>query len=256
MYPRLLLPLFHPDRTSIQIRLEAHAAASTLPFAAAAQRARLAALNALAVAPVPYDYAHRASAPVSSSATTATDADDDRAVASICPPVEERRLDSVGRPVGVRTAAVLGREAVAAAAAIVVAEDAVAANAAAAVEEEDWAAAAGERKTGGFAGGYLGSGAIVAAAGAAGTDVSVTVVTRAGVGGVLKALRSAGRFEEAADVALRGLDQVGTCGGGGRCCWWGTFRLVFSRVCVRWCPESMVVVFVVTFLFLFRESRT
>eukprot|EP00903_Cladosiphon_okamuranus_P013430 g12510.t1 len=204
-------------------RLEAHAAASTLPFVAAAQRARLAALNALAVAPVPYDYTHGSPAPSSSAATTTAEPGDDCAVASICPPVEERRLDSAGHPAGVRTAAVLGREAVAAAAAIVVAEDAVALNAAAAAaaaeeeeeEEEGWAATGGDRKTDGFAGKYSGgysggySGAIVAAAGA-GKDVSVTVVTRAGAGGVLEALRSAGRFEEAADVALSGLDQPRT----------------------------------------------
>ena len=200
-----------PDR-KIQSRLEDHSGASTLPFAAAAQRARLAALNALAVAPVPYSYSH--GAPSSSSAaagTTSAYDDDDGAVASICPPVEERRLDSAGRPAGVRTAAVLGREAVAAAAAMIVAEDAAAAAEAAAVaaaEEEDWAS--GERKMGGVAGGYAGAGRAGAIVAAAGADVSVTVVTRAGVCGVLKALRSAGRFEEAADVALRGVDQVRT----------------------------------------------
>eukprot|EP00752_Nemacystus_decipiens_P008562 g7648.t1 len=192
-------------------RLEAHPAASTLPFAAAAQRARLAALNALAVAPEPYRYSDGApSSCSSSSAAGAAGAYGDGenggdAVASICPPVEERRLDSAGRPAGVRTAAVLGREAVAAAAAIVVAEDSAAAEAgaAAAAEGADWAV--GGRKMRGAArkGGY--AGAVVAAG-----EVSVTVVTRAGVSGVLEALRSAGRFEEAADVALRGLDQPRT----------------------------------------------
>ncbi|CAN0039916.1 unnamed protein product [Pylaiella littoralis] len=136
--------------------------ASTLLFAAAAQRARLAALNALAVAPLAAD--NNNTPPFSSSEAAAA------AVASICPPVEERRLDAAGRPAGVRTAAVLGREAAAAAAAI---------------------------------GGWAGvPGRFAAAAGA-----KVALVARTGVSGVVEALTSAGRFEEAADVVLKGLDH-------------------------------------------------
>lgn len=241
--PRFLPPppfarlqtLLSPVPLENQIRLEAHPAASTLPFAAAAQRARLAALNALAVAPVPYGYGHGSSAAGGAGVGVgAGEGDDHYAVASICPPLEERRLDSAGLPAGVRTAAVLGREAVAAAAAMVVAEDEAAA---AAAGEEDWMM--GERKMGGVgvsrAGAGGGAGAMAVAAG----DVSVTVVTTAGVSGVLEALRSAGRFEEAADVALRGLEQVGmgaaeaaAGGGGGGGLWLGTF---FSTYCCLVC---------------------
>ena len=84
-------------------RLEAHPEGATLPYAAAAQRARLAALNALAVAPL---------------------GQDGDTIAAVFPHEGARRtLDASGQPAGVRTAAVLEREAVRVAAAIDLAEE-------------------------------------------------------------------------------------------------------------------------------------
>ncbi|CAN0538396.1 unnamed protein product, partial [Laminaria digitata] len=124
-------------------RLEAHPSGSTLPYAAAAQRARLAALNALAVAPL---------------------GENGDEIAAVFPHEGARRnLDASGHPAGVRTMAVLGREAVQVAAAIDL--------------------AAGEEGVGSGGGGV--------------------VVT--GGGKVVEALLAVGRYEEAADVVLRGL---------------------------------------------------
>ncbi|CAM9708403.1 unnamed protein product [Scytosiphon promiscuus] len=144
-------------------RLEAHPNGSTLPFVAAAQRARLAALNALAVAPLPANY-HDGHEDSSSPAGGAAEVD---AVASICPPVGERRLDSAGRPAGVRTAAVMAREAARVSAAMSAAEAAVAV----AVVDE-------------FA-----------------------ALTETEVPDVARRLASRGRYEEAADVVLKGLED-------------------------------------------------
>lgn len=82
-------------------RLEQHKNATTLPYATAAQRARLAALNALAIAtPGPWG----------------------GEVAALFPAVPDRRLTPDGRPDGVITAATLGRDAAVCAAAIELAE--------------------------------------------------------------------------------------------------------------------------------------
>lgn len=178
-----------PPRTP---RLEAHSAASTLPFAVGAQRARLAALNALSVAGNAYPSSDDTA--VAAAATAAP-------VASICPPAGERRLDGYGRPAGVRTVAVLGREAVSAAGAIGLAV------ATAAKEEgvqEFGGRYAGKEEAKEFGGRY-----------AVGVQVSVEV-GNADVSGVVEALALGGRYEEAADVVLEGLAH--------QVCFWGFGR--------------------------------
>lgn len=203
-----LFTLFTPALPALPAtphRLETHPEASSLLFATATQRARLAALNALAVAPLSDSKGPSFSSSSSSylSSETVTGAggagEAGGAVASICPPVGERRLDAAGRPAGVRTAAVLGREAAASAAAIVVA---VAAAAASAEEEAENEAEKNDKKK--WAGVH---GRFAAVRGGGVAVAEVAVVTRSGVSGVVEALTSAGRFEEAADVVLKGLDH-------------------------------------------------
>lgn len=159
--------------------MESHPDASTLPYAAAAQRARLAALNALAVAP------------------PGPGGDE---VAALFPRPEERRLDPAGQPTGVRTATVLGREAAPAASAVGLAEE---------------VAAAREAGDGGDSGGGGRAGVMDVVGGdgvwgGGGEEVAV------GVEAVVEALCAAGKYEEACDAVFGGLnDQVRYCGWGG-----------------------------------------
>lgn len=153
---------------------------------AAAQRARLAALNALFAAP-----------PV----VTTFGGGEREETAALFPPRREssRRLDANGQPADVRTTSSLGRTAAVASAAIDLAE-----------ERLQVSKSSGHAVENGVANGVPRARIMVSADGGRSSAVSVNrnveeAIVVTGVSKVLEALVGAGRFEQAADVALRGL---------------------------------------------------